>query len=273
MKNMVKLFGVIALVAVIGFSMTACDTGGGGTSKPAGGSTGGGGSGKTTYKYSDDEGNSYKLLITPSEARSVQAGDTYTLTITFQKDGKVQKSTGTVENFENNQLTLKSSEDKKFNVMVRDNNIAGFAGSDLPFELPKAKSVTISGFTNWKGTHSNGDYYPMIGVFLIADLDKLYKEGFPIVSALQYPAVQPNGNAGNVTFDLIIPVDNTWNYGRMPWTGSGYFYVVIAPSMPQYKSFYSDEAKVYMDNGNPVKVSINDQTTTLEFSKFADYPL
>jgi len=32
MKNMVKLFGVIALVAVIGFSMAGCDTGGGGGS-------------------------------------------------------------------------------------------------------------------------------------------------------------------------------------------------------------------------------------------------
>jgi hypothetical protein len=39
MKNFFKLFGVIALAAVIGFSMAACDTGGGGG---GGGNTGGG---------------------------------------------------------------------------------------------------------------------------------------------------------------------------------------------------------------------------------------
>ena len=40
MKNMAKLFGIIALVALIGFSMTACDDEG--TSSPAGGGGGGG---------------------------------------------------------------------------------------------------------------------------------------------------------------------------------------------------------------------------------------
>jgi len=267
MKNMVKLFGVIALVAVIGFSMAGCDTGGGGS--------GGSGGGETTYKYSDDEGNAYKLLITPSEVRAAKAGDTYTLTITFKKDGKVQTNTGTVEKFENNQLTLKSSNDKKFNVMVRDNNIAGIAGNDLPFELPPAKSVTINGFTTWQGKEANngGAYYHLFGVFLIADLnDKYGKSNFPKVNALWYEKVERDGSAGNVEFKLIIPVDNTWNYGRMPWTGKGEFYVVIVPCVsPQ---FYSDDAKVYTNGGTtPVKVSINDQTTTLEFSKFADYTL
>jgi len=44
MKNMVKLFGAIALVALIGFSMAGCDTGGGGS---GGGSGGGGSTGST----------------------------------------------------------------------------------------------------------------------------------------------------------------------------------------------------------------------------------
>jgi hypothetical protein len=41
MKNFFKLFGIIALTTIIGFSMAACDTGGGKT----GGNTGSGGSG------------------------------------------------------------------------------------------------------------------------------------------------------------------------------------------------------------------------------------
>jgi len=258
-----------AAIITLAFVITACDTGGGGgTSTPGGGSTGGGGSGETTYKYSDDEGNAYKLLITPSEVRAAQAGDTYTLTITFKKDGKVQTSTGKVEKFENNQFNLKSSDNKAFEIRVKDNNIAGIAGDDLPFELPPAKTVTITGFTPWNGKQDNngGEVYKLFGVFLIADPDDMYNEWFPRVTALWYATVE---SQSNVNFGLIIPVDNTWNYGRMPWTGKGDFYVLMVPCVSP--NFFLDEAKVYKNDNIPVKVSINEQTTTLEFSKFADY--
>jgi hypothetical protein len=39
MKNFVKWFGIIALAAVIGFSMAACDDGGGNDNTPGGGTT------------------------------------------------------------------------------------------------------------------------------------------------------------------------------------------------------------------------------------------
>jgi len=51
MKNAIKQLGIIALVAIIGFSMTACgggDDGGGGGGGTGGGGTGGGGSGNET---------------------------------------------------------------------------------------------------------------------------------------------------------------------------------------------------------------------------------
>jgi len=259
MKNLIKLIGLIALAAVIGFSMTACpaDAGGGG---------------EITYKYSDDEGNAYELLIT-SEGRAAykpKNGDNYVLTITF-KDSKVEKSTGTVKGFKDDQLQLKSSDNKEFQVMVKGDNIAGIAGDDLPVELPAAKRVTITGFINWTGAHSDGGFYPAIGVFLIADTDKLYDGGFPIVDALQYPDVQRNATPAAVPFDLIIPVYNTWNYGRMPWTGTGSYYVVIVPCMPQYQSFYADEAKIYKTGGSPVTVNINSPTTSIAFSNFVDW--
>ena len=49
MKNRISLLGIIAIVAIIGFSMTACDDGNGSTT---GGNTGGN-NGGTTYKIGD----------------------------------------------------------------------------------------------------------------------------------------------------------------------------------------------------------------------------
>jgi len=264
MKNFVKWFGIIALVAVIGFSFVSCGGGGGGSDA--------GSNGNVTYTYSDDGGNAYKLEITQQANRAAynpKKGDSYVLTINFT-DGKVEKSTGTVKEFKDGQLQLKSSDDKEFQVMVKGDKIAGIAGDDLPVKLPEAKRVTITGFTTWQGKTANngGDYYHRFGVFLIADPDDMYDSWFPRVNALWYETVQSNGSAGNVNFDLIIPVDNTWNYGRMPWTGTGDYYVVIVPVVSPY--FYSDEAKIYANGTSPIKVSINNQTTTLAFNKFID---
>jgi hypothetical protein len=58
MKNFIKLFGIIALVALIGFSMTAC----------GGGSGDGGVDGiRLTGFYDDYSGRSYLLLISNDE--------------------------------------------------------------------------------------------------------------------------------------------------------------------------------------------------------------
>jgi len=271
MKSTLKVFvamqniAIIALIAVIGFSFVACGDGDGG------GGIGGIGGGETTYTYNDAEGNAYKMLIT-SEGRAAykpREGDTYVLSITF-KNGTVKASTGTVTAFTNGIFTLKSSDNKIFEVMVKGEKIAQIDG-DVPVTLPVAKRVTINGFTTWQGKTANngGNYYHSFGVFLIADPSDMYDERFPRVNALWYETVQKDGSAGNVNFDLIIPVYNTWNFGRMPWTGTGSYYVVIVPCVSPY--FYEDEAKIYTDGGTPVTISINRQTTTLEFSKFTVY--
>jgi len=104
MKNMVKLFGVIALVAVIGFSMAACDTGGGGTST-------GGGSEPASAKYvsTDSAGNTYELEITKAGSRAVytpQNGDAYVLTIIYANNTtKTSRGTVTIENTTTFKLT------------------------------------------------------------------------------------------------------------------------------------------------------------------------
>jgi predicted small secreted protein len=67
MRNFIKIFGVIALMAVIGFSMAACndDSGGGG-----GGNSGGGGGGGNpfvgTWNGYDTGNDAIRLVITSS---------------------------------------------------------------------------------------------------------------------------------------------------------------------------------------------------------------
>jgi len=63
MRNFFRLLGIIALVAVIGFSMAACDNGGGG-SGTGGGGTGGGDSGGTAGKVTVIVKNNFNKPIT-----------------------------------------------------------------------------------------------------------------------------------------------------------------------------------------------------------------
>jgi hypothetical protein len=99
MKNLIKVkavlrtAGIAALVAAIGFTIIACDNGGGG---------GGGGTPSAptsaTYTSYDDAGTEYKLVITKAAGRAAydpKEGDDYTLTIKFV-DGTLKISTGTV---------------------------------------------------------------------------------------------------------------------------------------------------------------------------------
>ncbi len=91
MKKTIKLFGITALVAVIGFTMITCDNGTGGkstiTTKPV----------PQTVEYSGtgDDGSTYTLKITENTARyAAQVGDSYELTVTSGSSTK--KSSGTV---------------------------------------------------------------------------------------------------------------------------------------------------------------------------------
>jgi hypothetical protein len=104
MKNFIKLFGITAFVAVIGFSMIACDNG-----------TGGGGGGRgpgvqkpvvpspEIYVSYDEDGKKYELKITEAAAAKaalIRALDPnknyeYVLTITLAV-GETKTSTGTV---------------------------------------------------------------------------------------------------------------------------------------------------------------------------------
>jgi hypothetical protein len=89
MKNLFRLFGLIALIAVIGFSMAAC-----------GGDDDGGGSNTATYTGKSG-GTTYTLKITENTTRyTAQSGDAYVLT------AGSNTSKGMVDSFENGVFTL-----------------------------------------------------------------------------------------------------------------------------------------------------------------------
>jgi len=110
MKNLFKLFGVIAIVAVIGFSMAGCKE-----TDPT----------PQTVTY---EGNAedvwYMLEIAENTARyTAQSGDSYKLTV----GAKI--STGTVEKNENEKLTLKHSAGGEFTATVSSSGITAMTGT------------------------------------------------------------------------------------------------------------------------------------------------
>jgi hypothetical protein len=107
MKNALKTFGIIALVAIIGFSMAACSGGGGGTKgnellpDPT----------KTSYISWDDSNNKYVLTVwkkgTAKAAYVPKDGDNYELVI-IAVNGDEFTSTGTVKSATSGKLELES---------------------------------------------------------------------------------------------------------------------------------------------------------------------
>jgi uncharacterized protein YjdB len=99
METKRRLFGLIAIVAIIVLLATACDSGldlPDDTEGPGGG--GNVTNGKAVYTSVDSEGNTYELTIIPKSDKAAydpQAGDSYTLTI-YYLDGTTKTSVGTI---------------------------------------------------------------------------------------------------------------------------------------------------------------------------------
>jgi hypothetical protein len=113
MKSMIKFFGVIAIVAVIGFSMAGCKED---ETDPT--------PETVTYQGTAD-GVTYTLKITENTARyTAQSGDSYELTV------GTKKSTGTVEKNEGGKLTLKPSRGTAtFTATVGSSGISAMSGT------------------------------------------------------------------------------------------------------------------------------------------------
>jgi hypothetical protein len=119
MKNrfnvpLVRLFGIIALVAVIGFSMAAC-----------GGDDDSGDNPQTVTYTGTSGGVTYTLKITENTARyAAQSGDSYELTVGSKK------SKGTVQNVTGDVLTLKpSNAETTFTATVSGSGLTAMNGT------------------------------------------------------------------------------------------------------------------------------------------------
>ena len=152
MKNIVKLFGVIALVAVIGFSMAGCPS-------PTGSGGGGGGSPaaqKAMYGGIAANGDAYLLEITEKVSRyTAKTGDTYVLTF-IPASGDRKSKTGTIKTFDNGQITLEDTASATFTVTITEQGITQISGTitwedeattvltDVTFTPPENKDFLIS---------------------------------------------------------------------------------------------------------------------------------
>jgi hypothetical protein len=117
MKNLFRLFGIIALAAVIGFSFAACSDGGGDDD-------GDDGNGTATYTGVSG-GQTYTLKITENTARyTAKDGDDYELT------AGTNKSAGKVDNVAGSELTLKpSNATATFTATISGKNLTALNGT------------------------------------------------------------------------------------------------------------------------------------------------
>jgi len=118
-KNLFKIFGIIAIAAIIGFSMTACDDDGGGDDPRT-----------VTYKGEDSDGDTYTLVITEKNGRyTAGTGDSYKLTSKEKSSGKDYVSEGTVTGNSSGKVKLKpSNSNESFDVTTSDEGITRIEG-------------------------------------------------------------------------------------------------------------------------------------------------
>ncbi|MCL2175925.1 MAG: hypothetical protein FWB73_07760 [Treponema sp.] len=102
MKNLLKVFGIFALAAMIGFGMVAC---GGDDGDGEGNPSSSGGSGK--YAGKDVLGNTYSLSVGSDAAKAAVKGDKFSMEVTT-RNGSKKNVTGTVtDTSTDGTLTLK----------------------------------------------------------------------------------------------------------------------------------------------------------------------
>jgi len=133
MKRMFKLLGIIALLAVIGFSMIACSDPDAGTPPPP----------RASYVSFDEiTGNRYELVITEAATdRAVytpKTGDTYVLTITGPNGTVLAISTGTVASVSGGSIGLQHNRGTVITVTVSGNGddgaITNFINDNIPID-------------------------------------------------------------------------------------------------------------------------------------------
>jgi len=134
MKSVLKVFGIIALVAVIGFSFAACG--------------GGDGNGDNDTYVSKDAGYTYELsFIKTDRTANTKGGDKYMFSVSDDKT-KIASRSGTVK-IEGDTITLTppDSDSAEITVSIKDDELRNIKGrvrtkNDKDFYLPGGVSRT-----------------------------------------------------------------------------------------------------------------------------------
>jgi len=198
MKRMIKLFGVIAFVAVIGFSMASCKQD---ETDPT----------PQTVTYEGDAGGvRYTLKITENTARyTAQSGDSYELTVgTRKSNGKVQSVTGGT-------LTLQPSREgaTTFTATVNSSGITAMSGT-IAFDVgdPQEAPTTITPPPfkgSWSGTIAEG---PLAGQALTIVFDD---------TTWQYILANNKGQKGTYIYsgyDATMTITHVTENGGGTWS-------------------------------------------------------
>ena len=125
MKNLVKLFGIIALVAVIVFLMAAC-----GEDDPDGNND----PTSVTYTSYDAQGNKYELVINKDPNRAAytpQNGDSFTLTVKNPAGTVIASCAGTVTVSGSN-FTLTKDGSGEITITVTSGGAIGTISGTIP---------------------------------------------------------------------------------------------------------------------------------------------
>ena len=270
MKNVLRLIGIIALVAAIGFTMIACGGGGGG-----GGSNKGGAGDPTrdpkTFTGTTDGGDTYTLKIeagTTSGSKNVldiyddgsravltpRNGDRYTLT----SGGKTSRGTITVNG---TTYTLSPTDfpagtvEADFTVSVSGDNITAMSGV-ITWTDGTTKETNTFSFTFTPGGSGGGltitgipAKYNGKGTYFVAMTDDEKDDGtFTMLLGIQ--EIKSSGNkatyvlspisGGRVTIPVLFSATGTsGSAGYKKWTGSDTFDSVIVLILP--KTQYAPE--------------------------------
>jgi hypothetical protein len=256
MKNKIKILGIIALVAIIGFSMAACSNG----------STGGGGGSKTTaassitYTGKSADGSSYTLKITENTGRAAytpKKGDSYELTVS----GK--KSTGSVETFSGGAFTLKpSNSDTTFKASISGSDLTELSGTITwtdKQEITGPGKLTPNNITGnlgncWFGFEEDGvttNYGLACWTLTGTNLTTAKTPGAKLVFVLstapsmvtQFAWANPDTkdwwNATNIFYDGSFISAVTWNSGTKTLT-------IPLSAAENYSSFITQSALILM---------------------------
>jgi hypothetical protein len=146
MRNTIKLFGIIALVAIIGFTAMGCSNSSSPFSPnpnvPDGPNTP---IGSSQYAGKDVLGNSYSLLVGSNVSRAAEKGDRYQLDVKT-RDGKTRNVKGTVTDISTDgTLTLKpDGSADEFTAQVGGSSLNSVASGGEIAQLPLSDGTTLT---------------------------------------------------------------------------------------------------------------------------------